>query len=523
MIMKRYIIIFLLSVLSLSGCDKFLTSTSYDKREHKNYFRNDEEVNTGVLACYNGIHGPLAYEYYVTEIRSDNSRSYREAPVSDTELELSNLDVFRVETSNSFNNNYWEKTYHNIANCNTVLQFLDNVSDPDKRIQYEGEARFIRAYHYFNLVRLYGPVFKVTERISAEVAKQYERSAVNDIYELVEEDLEFAAGNLPEGYPEDQIGRVDRWAAKTLLAKVYLTRANAGAEMDRELLVKARTLLEEVEKDSRYDLVKDAGTEDCPYANVFSIRNEMNKELLFVSRYLSGGKGLGSPFANYFAPQGSLNVVIYGSGSGLNCPTEDLMETYGLEPEDQRMSFILEKDWSKEDGTKMYVAWVKKYYSEVITRYDAENDWPIIRYADVLLMLGEIENELNGPTDKAISYLNSTRSRAGITTELRPTNKISYRDAMLNERRLEFAFENQRFFDLQRSGRLTELMKAHFDKETYRNNSNGNVTAEYYNNPRAQNVLLSEADRTLKPYQYLLPIPYNVMISAPNATQNNGY
>lgn len=92
-------------------------------------------------------------------MRSDNSRNRNQAPTGSTDLEITHLDIYKVETSNALNNAYWEAVYHNIANCNAVLQHLDGADDPQMRIQFEAEARFIRAYHYFNLVRLYGPVF----------------------------------------------------------------------------------------------------------------------------------------------------------------------------------------------------------------------------------------------------------------------------------------------------------------------------------------------------------------------------
>ena len=515
---------------TLTGCESFLDCPANDQLEYDRYYKNAAEVNTGVIACYNGIHGTLDREFFLTEIRSDNTRNYRQSDASGFELDLVNMDIYQVDPSSEINTLYWERAYHNIANCNSVMQHLDRVEIPALRVQYEAEVRFIRAYHYFNLVRLYGAVFLVTERITPEEAKYAERSSVDVVYALVREDLEFAAKNLPEEYESSQKGRIDRWGAKTLLAKVYLTLA--GSENNRmkakQLLKDAQTQLKEVERQSGYSLVESS------YGDVFSISNELNEEILFTSRYRAGGYGLGSPFANYFAPTNSENMILLGSGNGYNTPTEDLLVAFKKEENDKergidkRKAAILQDTWTKVTDTGVetlnYVSYVTKYFSPVLTKGDAENDWPIIRYADVLLMLGEIENELNGPTQAAVDYLNYTRERAGLSKRIVGDfkDKYEYLDAVLTERRLEFAFENQRFFDLQRTGQLPVVMKNHFETEKIRDTRKGNYLSEgYYDTPKYTTIYMP--NKELENWQLLLPIPYKVMMSAPNATQNVGY
>lgn len=306
----KNILIYLPALFLLFGCEDFLNRAAYDQMDSENFYRNAEEINAAVMACYNGIHGTLNNEFFLTEVRSDNTRHEGQGSTTGTSLEIANLDLFKVEPSNTINNAYWEKAYHNIANCNTVLGHSQVVTNVTLREQYDAEARFIRAYHYFNLVRLYGPLFLVTERITAEEAKNYERSTVDAVYRLIIDDLDYASRKLPVKYDSSNIGRVDQWGAKTLLGKVYLTLSKNG--MDKEMLTQAKLLLEDVEKNSGYGLVTSS------YADVFSISNEMNKEMIFVSRYLSGGNGLGSPFANYFAPVNSENMILTGSG-GTGC------------------------------------------------------------------------------------------------------------------------------------------------------------------------------------------------------------
>lgn len=512
----KNIIKFLFVPLMLCGCENFLDREPYDNLESDSYFNSAAEVNTGVLACYNGIHNTLDYEFFVTEVRSDNTRNYNQSPTNGVTLEFTHMDLGRVETSNSINTDYWETVYHNIANCNTVLQYLDKVEDPDLKVQYEAEARFIRAYHYFNLVRIYGPLFLVTERITPDEAKLYERTSESDIYDWIIEELKFCKDGLPEQYADEELGRVTSWAAKMLLAKVYLTLSDNGT--DHTMLENARTLLKDIEQNSGYSLVTDAGSAASAYANVFSTNNEMNEEIIFAVRFLSGGHGTGSPFANYFAPASSEDAVIYGSGSGYNCPTEDLIEAYKSEEGDQRLDAVIKETYINKVGTEVYQQYAVKYFSTVTVRYDAENDWPVLRYADVLLMLGEIENELNGPTQKAWDYLNATRNRAGLD-DIQPSSRAEYRDAMAKERRLEFALENQRWFDLLRTDRWIDVLENHFKTEQVRNTGSGSKSS-YYGNSKYSSYV---SNPRLEEWQRLLPIPYNVIITAPYATQNAGY
>lgn len=499
----KYIIVFSL-IFTVSSC---IDENPEDQLGADGFYENTEQVNQAVVACYNGLQSTIKDEWALTELRSDNARHYGAGSTATASRELYALDNYRIETTHPRNENYWESSYHNIANCNTVLKYIDVVSDEKLKAQYEAEALFLRAYHYFNLVRLYGPLFIVTERIDMHQANQAERSSVEKVYELIEGDLKRIVDNamLPVKYDDSQKGRVDIWAAKTLLAKVYMTLDRPG---------EARTLLKDVESNSGYALVKDN------YAKVFSISNEMNEEIMFAIRFKAGGFGLGSPFANYFAPQNSFDAIITAGGDGHNCPTMDLLNAY--EANDARKGVTVEWTWQNPNGETVYVGYAKKYLSQVQTRYDAENDWPVIRFADVILMLAELENELTGPA-AGLSYLNQTRTRAGLSalTAADVADKNAFRMAVEKERRLEFAYENHRMFDLMRTGRLVTVMKNHYDTEQIANQSTGLMTM-YYDDNKNESYLQPEY-RTLQNWQFLLPVPYSVMSVAPNATQNPGY
>jgi len=503
--MKKIIKYIALSCLVFSsGC---LNESPEDQIGADDFYKTTEDINQAVMACYNGLQSTIKNEWYLTELRSDNSRHYGAGSTAVNSRNIYAMDNFRVETTHPINQSYWEAVYHNIANCNTVFQHIGVVNNETKRKQFEGEAAFVRAYHYFNLVRLYGPLFIVTERINMHQANQAERSPVEKVYELIENDLKTIIDEqkLPVSYESSQKGRADIWAVKTLLAKVYMTLGR---------LSEAKTLLLDVEKNSVYGLVNKG------YADVFSIGNEMNEEIIFTIRFKAGGFGLGSPFANSFSPSNSSDMIVSAGGDGNNCPSNDLIVSY--ENGDKRKDVTLATTWLNPNGETVYTPYSKKYLSPVQTRYDAENDWPLIRFADVLLMLGEIENELSGPT-QGLPYLNMTRTRAGLTSLISEDvpNKHAFRMAMEKERRLEFAFENHRLFDLMRTNRLISVMKNHFDTEQIANANTG-IMGAYYGDAKNESYLPEEY-RTLQSWQMLLPIPYSVISVAPNATQNPGY
>ena len=163
--MKRNIsYIFLSAVLMvcLIGCD--LKMQPISEIGDGSCYKSTSELNAAVVACYNGLQKPMEYEWMLTELRSDNSRLHTSATTSSDRTMQLDFDQSRTTATSEHVYNYWRAVYHNIARCNVVLMHLDAATDADLRTQYEAEARFIRAYHYFNLVRLFGPVFIVDRR-----------------------------------------------------------------------------------------------------------------------------------------------------------------------------------------------------------------------------------------------------------------------------------------------------------------------------------------------------------------------
>lgn len=514
--MKLSIYILLIGAVGFASCKKNIDLYPQSNLNTGTYYSNLDEVKAALTGCYNGLQKPLYYEWQMTELRSDNSKQGSPGSTSSNNRDLSDLDMFQVSPSHNGIAQYWQTTYGNIRNANVILQKLGVTYDPaagtiamgnisipitaTDRAQVAGEALFIRAYHYFNLVRLFGGVFLVYEPISPAQAKTMNRVSVAEIYKLIEADLKTAAASMSTAKYSQistaDLGRATSWAAKALLAKVYLTE---GRKAD------AIPLLQDVKDNSGYGLQSN-------YANVFSVSNEVNSEILFTIRYKAPGLGLGSPFANMFAPLGSGSAVVIGDGDGLNYPTAELDTLTNGDPR----KAVLVASYGSGSAAKLYT---KKYLSVLTVSDDAENDWPVLRYADVLLMLAEAQ----GFTQPSIDLINQVRTRAGVTPYAAGaiTTVAQFEQALSTERRIEFAFENQRWFDLVRYNTTMttitaeQTMKDHFAHEY-------NSHYKLYTAPA---LTLAQLQANVTHDHLLLPIPQreidtNTSLVIP---QNPGY
>lgn len=513
----------ILLVASLAACNKIIDLEPESNVTVENYYRNYDEVKVALTGCYNGLQTPLETEWMMTELRSDISKQGSPGSTSTANIELNDLNTYLQNSSHDKVYDYWYYTYKNIRSANYVLRSLGveyadgkialgeatAQMEDEQRKQLAGEALFIRAYHYFNLVRLYGGVFILTKGEDADALKSINRSSIEDCYKLIAADLENAQNWLArKSYSEmaeEDLGRATIWAAKSLLAKVYLTISRKAD---------ALPLLEDVISNSGHDLLSD-------YADVFSISNEMNKEIVFAIRYKAGGYGLGNFMANSFAALNSGSAIVNGNGSGLNYPTDNMVAQYIVPSSgyaDERKAVTIDKY-----NTSNYV---KKFLSQVTTKDDAENDFPVIRFADVLLM----KAEALGFDPVSVDIINRIRSRAGAGTYpgtgtfsaafyqypasgSEAITDASFLGKLLDERRLELAFENHRLFDLTRTGQFVTSMQAYYASE---------YDSHYKKFKPALSLTELQANITIRP---LLPIPQREIDTNNEITieQNQGY
>ncbi len=330
-------------------------------------------------------------------------------------------------------------------------------------------------------MRVFGGVPLVLNEIQdVNEGRTHTRATVEQVYEQILADLAEAEQSLPASYTGSDIGRATRGSAKTLLAKVYLTRKNYQ---------QAKTKLEEVMA-LGYELLPD-------YADVFDPSNANHKESIFEVQYKKGGLGTGSPFANRFAPEFSgNNVVPVGGTGGHHIVTEEMMNAY--EEGDLRKDASVREGYFDQNQQFVPKNYTIKFQDVPFQNNDADNNWPVFRYADVLLMYAEVLNEISYGSEAAFDALNAVRNRAGLedydATDL-PTQQ-AFRMAVEKERRVELAFEGHRWFDLVCTDRALPVINAH----------------------------LAPLNFQLEEYQLIFPVPQSqIDVNPGNIAQNPGH
>lgn len=440
-IKKQIKIIALLGVLfsTVSCSDDFLNPVPTAAVSGANYYNTEEQVFSGIINMYDGIQGVndtrsdtnhgIQMEFYVTEMRSDNTRT------KSGEGEASDFDFFRVQPENGLVADHYRSFYNVIFRANKVLENLDVVSAANKN-KYEAEARFIRAYTYFNMVRLYGDIPLVDKVLTPEDLEiQFTRVPTNQIYDFIIEDFKFAVEHLENGGSKN---RASKAGAQGLLAKVYLTTKE---------YIKAQLLLEDV-MESGYIL-------EPNYSDVFY--KEDNNEVIFSIGFIQGITQDSQNFSAEF-----LNGV--GRTVGVNYVTNDAKAALDLLGGD-RTSVSYRNDLVQitQNQVAKYLPNGEdggadgKTFDGIDPRL-AGNDWIVLRYSDILLMHVEaiLADGTETSTAAAIASFQKVRNRAGLPT---PVTEITLQE-LLDERRVELAFENHRLFDLIRLGKAQEVLSA---------------------------------------------------------------
>lgn len=472
---KIIIFLFFAMLVPAMSCKKsFVNLTPQGVVPVSTYYATEIDIKTVLTGIYNSLRPIYNNQWGFAELPSDNTQTFNESEASWGEEDKLNW------TSSSSNlQTVWSRHYQTIAYCNILLGHSGSVSmTQTNRDSYNGQAKFIRALMYFNLVRMFGGVpLVLKEIISEQDAYAYSRSSAGEVYAQIEKDLVDAAATLPASYTGTDIGRVTSIAATALLGKVYLFENKMS---------QAETTLASVVASAPNPLIS--------YDQVFGLGHDNNSEIIFAVQYLSGGYGEGNTFASLFVPQTSGTSIIGVSGASLNIGDLDLYKAF--EPGDSRLSVSIGIFTS---GSLTYYYAKKFIYPTVAAGSEGDNDWPVLRYGDVILMYAEALNE-NGKTTEAQLQLNKVRTRAGLTgkTGLNPSDT---RTAIRNERRVELAFEGERWFDLIRWGSYISVMQNYKATYTPPSGAFANIVA------------------TLNLY----PIPIREITLNPKLTQNPGY
>ena len=456
--LKYNLIAIALLGFSFSSCSDFLEQNPQTDLSENDFYKTADDILSAVNGAYSSLQeGDIYGNWYVFgEIPSDNTRNQLSGSVT-TQNEF---DQFYIYTQNSMIANFWKAAYKVINRTNTILGRIDGIEiNTELANRYKLECKFIRALMYFNLVRVYGDVPLVLKEISISESYDILREPKENVYNQIIADLK-EAQDLPVSYSTAEDGRATQGAAKALLANVYMT-LHKYAE--------AETILAEIINSGRYSLLENTpGSLNIDgYKNVFSPVNHNSKEGIFEIQFLKGGYGEGSNYANNFAPENSgTNVVAVGGTGGNNIPEMDIYNAY--EEGDLRRDFSMSLGYydNRKNNEWVESRYVCKFMDVPYQNNDASNNYPVIRYADVILMYAEALNQ-NGKTAEACKYLNMTRRRGfGYQTtetspvDLQTTDKAQFALMVEQERRVELAFENHRWFDLIRTGRAVEVMRS---------------------------------------------------------------
>ena len=455
--LKYNLIAIALLGFSFSSCSDFLEQNPQTDLSENDFYKTADDILSAVNGAYSSLQeGDIYGNWYVFgEIPSDNTRNQLSGSVT-TQNEF---DQFYIDTQNSMIANFWKAAYKVINRTNTILGRIDGIEiNTELANRYKLECKFIRALMYFNLVRVYGDVPLVLKEISISESYDILREPKENVYNQIIADLK-EAQDLPVSYSTAD-GPATQGAAKALLANVYMT-LHKYAE--------AETILAEIINSGRYSLLENTpGSLNIDgYKNVFSPVNHNSKEGIFEIQFLKGGYGEGSNYANNFAPENSgTNVVAVGGTGGNNIPEMDIYNAY--EEGDLRRDFSMSLGYydNRKNNEWVESRYVCKFMDVPYQNNDASNNYPVIRYADVILMYAEALNQ-NGKTAEACKYLNMTRRRGfGYQTtetspvDLQTTDKAQFALMVEQERRVELAFENHRWFDLIRTGRAVEVMRS---------------------------------------------------------------
>ncbi len=448
-----------LLLLPMTGCTDFLQKNPQGELTQEVFPSTASDALLATNAVYSTIRD-WSFNmggYPILDIMSDDS--HKGSNPNDQLTTLGPYDNFKITATADGLDRWWSTLYQGIKRANVVIEKVPAiVMDEKEKIQCIAEAKFLRALYYFDLVRAWGGVPVVT---STTPPMQLARATKEEVYQLIVEDLGFAIANLPVRSAEALAdrGRATKGSAQALMAK---------AALFQKLYVTAEEQALEVIRSGEYELEPD-------FADANSVNGEHGIESVFEVGAMEVEGTFGNQFANTQGVRGTPN-----RGWGFNRPSEALRNSF--EAGDPRLDATIIDVGETLDGIKILGDGTTPdvEYDETgkITQRECYNQkvWVpgnntitqfghnrrLIRYADVLLIAAEALNENNKPAD-ALIYLNKVRQRArggnsAILPDVKETGKDKLRVLILNERQHELALENNRFWDLVRSGKAVEVL-----------------------------------------------------------------
>lgn len=501
----------LLFAISTVACsDDFLSNLPEDETALEDFYQSEEDfqlANVGMylpLISIYGNSGPDYGAWMMGEMRSDNTCfMYNTANRGFSGYEY--VDLFTDGSTGGAVSTKFENDYIIIQRANQILKYIESADlDVNAYDNYKGQALFMRAFCLFDLVQYFGEVPIITTPATTYDECFTAPSSVDLVYDQIISDASTAAALLPT-CAKQETGYVANGAAYTLLGNAYLVLEEWQNAIDALLQVDGYSLLSD-------------------YASIFDPDNKNNKEMIFEIQYAfdEESTGLASHFAYNFLPRMSDMSGIDGFTSsmkntygGWNTPTPDIIAEFDTTDLRYSASIGYYSGKSYGWGSEAYdsIPYIKKYVHGSELNSYTDEDWPVYRYAEVLLMLAEAYNELGDPTT-GLTYLNEVHahSRTGLSA-LTVSDQDGLREAIVKERRLELAFENKRWTDLVRWGTALEVMSAHGAKVK------ANPQDYYY----PEGYEPTTASFSVEEYRLLFPYPSGQVLINPYLTQHDGY
>ena len=503
---------FLLSLGLLGSCgEKFLAEAPTEQITDTGFYQTENDAVQAVTAAYSELSKAGQYNaaLWAMDIMADVSVTG--ADDGNDGSEYKDLETFNVQPTNRVATILWGSCFIGIQRANLVLQKVPGIKDISPAVQRRclGEAQFLRAKYYFDLVRAYGDVPLFTEPPSVPSAVNIPRTPVAQVYVQIEKDLTAAIGNLDPAYSGDNLGRANKWSATGLLAKVYLTegkKAEAAQRAGEVITGSGKSLW-------------------ASYGDNFKIENENGKESLFEVQFISGknfengGYSQNNPgFCGneFFGPRGANQTP--GSGYGFNIPEPDFVSGYEA-GDTRRAATVIEpgfvfpdtkKQSDKATGSPFGYNCRKWFIGKVDTKiWDSGLNIPVLRLAEMYLIKAEALGPVGGAESlnivrrRAFGLALNTASAKDVTT----TDPTAFQAAVIRERKYELAFEMDRWFDLKRlNGTSLGLIPVMTAQAAYLAGLGKGIRRGI---PSARNLVL--------------PIPQSELDANPGLVQNPGY
>lgn len=436
---------FCLASVALTGCEDFLTEDPQSDYSSNTFYKQESDFEFAIAAVYAQQQGLFTYSGGATRLpitRADEVKvgtGYND-----------NNDKFIDDGSGSYIPSYWNGLYVMIYRSNAILDKIDEVEfkNATNKNSIKGEALALRAWAYYNLGINFGGVPLIDKTLSTAETKQVARSTQAETLAFAAADYKAAIDLLPAEWTGKGLGRVTKYAAMGGLARLYMFQSD---------FTSAAPLLKSIIDSGKYAMAEN-------YVDCFDDAFDNTEERVWEVQFMSGGLGEGNNFAASFFPEGynKAEYNIPGSSAFMDVST-DFVNAY--EEGDLRKDVTLIADITV--GSSVREGWyVHKWLHNTavpVNHDDYAINWPIVRYTDVIMMYAECLNEAGYVADgEAFKLINSVRERAGLAplTAATTPDQAAFRKAIMQERRVEFAFEGLRWWDLVRWDTALEVMNA---------------------------------------------------------------